>query len=226
MSNRGGEGYSFGFIADSAQHDKYCVTTCFENLAEEIISIIPDINEIIFFSDGAAGQFKNRYVIQHLTTMMEKFDINFSWNYFVSSHGKGNVDSIGGTLKRLVRMEIMTGLICSSATEFVDIYCRRTRTIIVNLVQQAQVDATRITLEITFKRIFGIPDVRQQHHTNVLHQDVVEYALYATRNEMCLDFDIFYRLCRQQKCSNFTLLVFFGVVLLISVLYMIFTCLS
>ncbi|CAF3187029.1 unnamed protein product [Rotaria socialis] len=150
MSNSGGEGYSFGFVADSAKHDKYCVITCLENLVEEIINIMSDVNEIIFFSDGAARQFKNRYVIQHLTTMMDKFDINFSRNYFTSSHGKGIVDSIGGTLERLVWMEIMTGVICSSAKEFVDICRRKTRTIIVNLVQQAQFDTTRVTLENTF----------------------------------------------------------------------------
>jgi len=80
-------------------------------------------------------------------------------------------------------MEIMTGVICSSAKEFVNICRRKTRTIIVNLVQEAQFDTTRIALENTFKEVSGIPDLRQQHHINVLHEDVVEYALYATRNE-------------------------------------------
>jgi hypothetical protein len=52
--------------------------------------------------DGAASQFRNRIVIQHLTIMMNNIGINFSWNYFASSHGKGTVDSIGGILKRFV----------------------------------------------------------------------------------------------------------------------------
>ena len=115
-----------------------------------MISIMPDLNDIIFFSDGEASQFKNRYVIQHLTTMMDQSNINFSWNYFASSHGKGLVDSIGGILKRLVWMEIMAGTRCSSAEDFVDICHQKAKTITVGLVQQAQIDATYTTLEQTF----------------------------------------------------------------------------
>ena len=92
---------------------------------------------------------------------MDKFDIDFSWNYFESSYEKGIVDSIGGSLKRFVWMEIVTGVICSSAKEFIDMCRRKARTIIVNFVQQAQFDATRITLENSFNKVSGVPDVRQ-----------------------------------------------------------------
>ena len=63
---------------------------------------MPDLNEMIFFSDNVSSQFKNRYVISHLTTMMDEIDVDFSWNYFAASHGKGVVDGVGGILKRLV----------------------------------------------------------------------------------------------------------------------------
>jgi hypothetical protein len=144
---------------------------------------MPDVDQIIFFSDGAASQFKNRYIIQYLTNMMDKFDINFSWNYFSSSHGKGVVDSIGGTLKRLVWMDVMAGARCSSAKEFVNICKRKTKTIIVGLVQQAQFDTTEALLKTCFQNIVGVPNIRKQHHINVLHKDVIEYALYATSND-------------------------------------------
>ncbi|CAF0969738.1 unnamed protein product [Rotaria sordida] len=118
--------------------------------------------------------------------MMDKTNIDFSWNYFASSHGKEVVDSIGGTLKRLVWMEIMAGTHCSSAQHFVDICHQKTKTIIVNLVQKAQFDATYSILEKTFKKIAGVPDIRQQHHVKVLYKDIIEYALYATRKESCV----------------------------------------
>lgn len=183
MGGSGGDGYSFGFVSNSKKHDKFSVITCLEILVHEITTLMPDVDQIIFFSDGAASQFKNRYIIQYLTNIMDKFDINFSWNYFSSSHGKGVVDSIGGTLKRLVWTDVMAGASCTSAKEFVNICKRKTKTILVSLVQQAQFDVTEALLKTCFQNIAGVPHLRKQHHISVLHKDVIEYALYATSND-------------------------------------------
>ncbi|CAF5138066.1 unnamed protein product, partial [Rotaria magnacalcarata] len=80
-----------------------------------------------------------------------------------------------GTLKRLVRMDVMADARCSSAKEFINICKRKTRTIIVSLVQQAQFDTTEALLKICFQNIVGVPNIRKQHHISVLHKDVIEY---------------------------------------------------
>ena len=144
---------------------------------------MPDVDTIKFFSDGAASQFKNRFLLQHLTTMMEETGVEFEWNYFASSHGKGVVDGIGGTLKRLVWMENMAGMRCSSARDFVDICNQKTKTIIVGMVQQAQFDTTEALLVDTFKVIPGLPEIQKQHHIKVLHKDVIEYDKYSTSTD-------------------------------------------
>lgn len=97
-----GEGHGFGLVSNSTEQDKYSVITCLEILINEIVSMMPDVNKIFFFSDNASSQFKNRYIIHHLTTMLDSYDIDINWNYFASGHGKGTVDAIGGVLKRLV----------------------------------------------------------------------------------------------------------------------------
>jgi hypothetical protein len=183
MGGSDGQGFSFGFVSNSTDHNKYSVITCLEILMNEITSIMPDVQEIIFFSDGAASQFKNRFILQHLTTMMDKTDINISWNYFSSSHRKGIVDSIGGTLKRLVWSEILAGARVTSAKDFVDVCHRKTKTIIVGLVQQVQFDTTRALLEKSFEKTVSVPNIRQQHYINALHKNVIEYGLYSTREE-------------------------------------------
>ncbi|CAF1309948.1 unnamed protein product [Adineta ricciae] len=183
MGGSGGEGFSFGFVSNSTDHNKYSVITCLEILIDEITSIMPDVQEIIFFSDGASSQFKNRYILQHLTNIMDKTDLNISWNYFSSSHGKGIVDSIGGTLKRLVWFEILAGARVTSAKDFVDVCHRKTTTIIVGFVQQVQFDTTRRLLEKPFEKTVSVPNLRQQHHIKVLYKDIIEYALYSTREE-------------------------------------------
>ncbi|CAF1371190.1 unnamed protein product [Rotaria magnacalcarata] len=183
MGDSGEDGYSFGFVSNSKKHDKFTFITCLEILVQERTALMPDVDQIIFFSDGAASQCKNRYIIQYLTNMMDKFDIEFSWNYFSSLHGKGVVDSLGSALKRLVWIDVMAGARCSSAKEFVNICKRKTKTIIVGLVQQAQFDTIEALLKLCFQNIVGVPNIRKQHHINVLHKDVIEYALYATSKD-------------------------------------------
>ena len=91
--------------------------TAFSSEAEIMIkevSFTLAVTEIVFFSDGAASQFKNQYLLQCLTMMIDANDLDNSWNYFASFHG---VDGVGGILKRLVWTEIMTGARCSSVLE-------------------------------------------------------------------------------------------------------------
>ncbi|CAM4870269.1 unnamed protein product [Rotaria socialis] len=77
-------------------------------------------------------------------------------------------------------MGVMAGARCSSAKEFVNICRRKTKTILVALVQQAQFDTTEALLKTYFQNIVGVPNIRKQHHINVLNKDVIECALYAT----------------------------------------------
>jgi hypothetical protein len=59
------------------------------------------------FSDGAGSQFKNRYIYHFLPVLRGLFKIKeVSWNFFASAHGKGPVDGVGGTLKRMAASAI------------------------------------------------------------------------------------------------------------------------
>lgn len=179
MGGSDGEGQAFGLVSNSTKHDKYAVITCLEILINEIISMMPDVNKIILFSDNASSQFKNRYIIHHLTTILDTFDIDISWNYFASGHGKGTVDAVGGILKRLVWLEILAGKQCSSAESFVQICRQKTKTISVIFVQQAQFDLTRIMLENVFSKIINVPCIQKQHYFQALHKNVIEFAHYS-----------------------------------------------
>ena len=44
----------------------------------------------MFFSDGAASQFKQRFTLCEIT-QLEK---DWSWNFFATGHGKGAVDGM------------------------------------------------------------------------------------------------------------------------------------
>ena len=85
--------------------------------------------------------------------------------------------------KRLVWSETLAGARVTSAEDFIDVCHRKTKTIIVGLVQQVQFDITRTLLEKSFEKTVSIPNIRQQHYINALHKNVIEYALYSTREK-------------------------------------------
>ena len=70
-------------------------------MIKEVISIMPDVKETVFFSDGATIQLKNRSLVEYLM-MMEANDLEIIAET-TSLHPMGRVvDSVDGKLKRLV----------------------------------------------------------------------------------------------------------------------------
>ncbi|XP_044597202.1 uncharacterized protein LOC123273796 [Cotesia glomerata] len=89
-------------ISDNLTHNTTAVYSFQEVLTSFLKNKIPDISKIIYFSDGAASQYKNRYNLLNLLHHEEDFQIPAEWHYFATSHGKGPSDGLGGTLKRKV----------------------------------------------------------------------------------------------------------------------------
>ena len=92
---------SFTVVSDDTDHDKVAVWA----MLKVIIKSLKDeysINNVKIFSDGCAAQFKNKYTMANLCFMEEDFNVHCEWAFFASSHGKGSVDAVGGTVKRNV----------------------------------------------------------------------------------------------------------------------------
>ena len=66
-----------------------------------------------FFFDGAACQLKQRFTLREITQL----ETNLSWNFSATSHGKGAVDGIGGTLKRDLNSTILSKNIAIKNTD-------------------------------------------------------------------------------------------------------------
>ena len=82
-------------------HDKFVVSSALEIVLNHLESVIPNVKEIKCFSDGAASQSKQRFHFRNLVRIANERRIDLSWHFFATSHGKGVVDGIGGTVKRL-----------------------------------------------------------------------------------------------------------------------------
>ncbi|XP_074115144.1 uncharacterized protein LOC141537857 [Cotesia typhae] len=61
------------------------------------------IKKVIYFSDGAPSQYKNKNHLANIYCHDKDFNIKVtSYNFFASSHGKSLCDAIGGIIKRSV----------------------------------------------------------------------------------------------------------------------------
>jgi hypothetical protein len=79
----GAANYSFAMVSANVTHDKYCVNVCLNTIISKLKQYLPDLEEIVFFSDGAASQFKQRYLFRNMTKMTAEHDLRLSWNFLL-----------------------------------------------------------------------------------------------------------------------------------------------
>lgn len=170
--------FSFALPSNNVTHNKFCINTCLDFLIGELKQYLPDLKTIIFFSDGAASQFKQRFLFRNLTRLSIDYDLNLSWSFFATSHGKGVVDAIGGTVKRIVWQEIMTKKQCTTAADFVLLAKSKTNTIILHEITQAAIDTSEQMLKQFFNDTRLVRDTHKLHHVTAVREDVIECRLY------------------------------------------------
>ena len=82
-------------------------------------SIPNGIQVVHVFSDGCAAQFRSRFVFA-LASQIHT-DIELQWHYSEAHHGKGPMDGIGGTIKRMVFRKVLSKqVVINSPKQFAD----------------------------------------------------------------------------------------------------------
>lgn len=93
---------SLVIISDCMVHDTVAVHLFQRLMVDFLKQNLPHKPEkLIYFSDGAASQYKNKSNFLNLCHHEKDFGIKAEWNFFASSHGKNACDGVGGTVKRL-----------------------------------------------------------------------------------------------------------------------------
>lgn len=98
---------SYAIISNSLDHNKEAVCAFLCNILHDARGKYPALKNVHIFTDGAASQFKNKYIFSFICVKLPALcNINISWNFFATSHGKGAVDGIGVTVKRMVAAQV------------------------------------------------------------------------------------------------------------------------
>ena len=89
-------------ISDCLKHDTLAVHAFIATVLPCIKQLIPSVNKLFYFSDGAASQYKNFKNFLNLCHHENDHGLKAEWHFFATSHGKSPCDGVGGTVKRLV----------------------------------------------------------------------------------------------------------------------------
>ena len=93
---------SYVIISDCMHHDTIALYLFQKNLITFLKQVLhTGPKKIIYFSDGAASQYKNRKNFVNLCNHETDFGVKAEWHFSATSHGKGACDGVGGTVKRL-----------------------------------------------------------------------------------------------------------------------------
>lgn len=95
---------SFMGISDCLKHDTVGVHMFQVELIKFLKEKFHEISKVIYFTDGARSQFKNKKSFANLANHFEDFGIQADWHFFATAHGKGPSDGLGGQVKRLARL--------------------------------------------------------------------------------------------------------------------------
>ena len=95
---------SYIVVSEALQHDTTAVflyQRCFIAFLKRFLPSTTQPRKIMYFSDAAGSQYKNRKYFINLCHHEEDFGILAEWHFFATAHGKGAYNGIGGTVKRL-----------------------------------------------------------------------------------------------------------------------------
>lgn len=97
--------HNLAIVSECNKHDSTAVNLFNKKMISYLKKIHGEQNvkKLIFFSDGAGSQYKNKYNFANIATYKKAFDISVEWHFFATSHGKGPCDGIGGTIKCLAK---------------------------------------------------------------------------------------------------------------------------
>lgn len=90
-------------ISDIKKHNTISVYAFQIKLLSKLKALFPELEKIIYLSDGCAEQYKNKLNFKNLCYHENDFQIKAEWHFFPTSHGKGPCDGIGGNIKRMAR---------------------------------------------------------------------------------------------------------------------------
>ncbi len=124
----------------------------------------PGIEQLDVFTDGASSQFKQRFLFCNLYAWEQEHGFKIKWHFFATSHGKGVVDGLGGTVKRAVWRHIRSGQAhVSNPEEYAVVARERNPNIYIEYVSQSSIEEMYSFLDAKWNDVTAVPQTHKMH---------------------------------------------------------------
>lgn len=139
---------------------------------------LPEVVILKVWSDGPTSQFKNKYIAAMIPEFEKRFDLKIVWNYFATAHGKGCVDGIGATVKKIVHKHIKArDSIVDNSTDFVEAFKRTQSQILVEEVKEEEINKINDevgTVEL-FSKAKNVQGIQSAHQIRNMYGKTVTF---------------------------------------------------
>lgn len=90
---------SYVIVSDHLQHSTAAVHLFLSKIIQLLKEDLPfKLKKIYYFSDGCAGQYKNKYNAANIWAHFKDFGVEAEWHFYATSHGKSECDGVGAWL--------------------------------------------------------------------------------------------------------------------------------
>jgi len=172
-------------VSDDLDHDKKSVTVFMDIVVNNFVKKnFPQVKVVDIFSDGPTSQFKNRYMAGFYHTLQRK-GLKIKWHFFATSHGKGVVDGLGGTVKRMVWTAVSTRKVANvqDAKSFANVAAQFCKSINIQLCLKKDIDelGSGLVLDKCFQKATAIPGISKVHCIAPAENGQVHCLLYSSQ---------------------------------------------
>ena len=155
---------SIVIVSDDLEHTKLPIYTFMSRILSILREKYPDFQQINVFSDGPSSQFKQRFLFSNLHLWEQKFNCEMCWHFFATSHGKGIIDGLGGTVKRSVWRYIRSGKgFATTPLMFYEVAVQRNPSINIIFVAKSQVAENQTELQLHWNNTIPIANTQRIH---------------------------------------------------------------
>lgn len=164
-------------ISDDTTHSKFSVYKFLQLTIADLKKSFPSLSTVKVFSDGCAAQFKNRWTLSNVLYSSHDFGVKMTWDFFAPGHGKGAVDGIGATVKRVAYRAVMGRQNrINSAEDFADCIKTHVKGIQCTYVPAVSISEVELFLSDRWKNTKELPGITKYFSFKEVSEDIIGAA--------------------------------------------------
>ena len=160
-------------VSASLDHGPTGIWAHLKPVLQYVCESFPQVKHVNFWSDGPTAQYKQKKNFARICGDPFKFGFqSVSWNYFESAHGKGAVDGVGATVKRLADFAARHGKDVNTPQKMFDVVMKAVKSIKMFFIKDEEFEDSARQIKTDLQSVRG---TLQIHQVNSVEPGVIHH---------------------------------------------------